>query len=95
MKDLAARGFFTIRAAGSKGVADIVALRHDLFPLLISAKKNGIIPPNERERLVAAAHSYCAYPVLAECSEPRVLRYWFVKRGPERTAFIIPEVRNA
>jgi Holliday junction resolvase len=87
IKDLSERGFFTIRAAGSKGVADIVALRFDSLPLLISAKVNGIISPDERGRLVAAAQVCHANPILAERADGRTLRYWLISRDTERKEF--------
>jgi len=47
-------GWFVMRAAGSKGVVDLVALRERgnvLRVRLISCKLNGYVPPAEREQL--------------------------------------------
>lgn len=47
---LIALGYIVIRAAGSHGIADLVALhRHRL--LLVQCKRNGTCPPAEREEL--------------------------------------------
>lgn len=52
---LESHGYFVIRAAGSKGVADLVALRADKTPALISCKLSGRIDPSERTALLDAA----------------------------------------
>lgn len=57
--------WFVIRAAGSHGVADLVALRAGFMPLLISCKTNGKIPRTERAALIATAADTEAMPVLA------------------------------
>jgi Holliday junction resolvase len=58
-------GFWVVRAAGSLGVADVVALRHGGAPLLIACKTNGVLPRGERIALVEAAHKAGARPILA------------------------------
>mgnify|MGYP000570454909 FL=1 len=48
-------GWFVVRAAGSKGIVDLVALRERgnvLRVQLISCKLNGYVPPAEREQLL-------------------------------------------
>jgi Holliday junction resolvase len=67
---LEACGWIVVRAAGSLGVADLVALRADMRPLLVSCKlgpKGGraSIPPAERAALVDAAHAAGARPIMA------------------------------
>lgn len=62
---LDAVGFWVIRAAGSFGVADVVAMRARSAPLLIACKTNGVLPRAEREALVEAAQKAGARPVLA------------------------------
>lgn len=52
---LRAHGWIVIRAAGSLGVADLVALRRSFTPLLISCKTNGRISPAERTAIREAA----------------------------------------
>jgi Holliday junction resolvase len=48
-----ARGWWVFRAAGSLGIADLVALKRGQPPVLISCKVNGRIDPAERVRLWA------------------------------------------
>lgn len=48
-------GWTVVRAAGSLGPADIVALRYRFTPLLIAAKTNGKLAPKERFVLLEAA----------------------------------------
>lgn len=62
---LADHGWWVVRAAGSLGAADIVALRQGSASLLISCKTTGKLPRAERETLVAAAHKAGARPILA------------------------------
>lgn len=44
-----------IRAAGSFGPADLVALKAGCMPLLLSCKLNGYIPPKERRDVLETA----------------------------------------
>lgn len=67
---LAAHEWFVIRAAGSLGAADVVALRARSAPLLIACKTNGKLPRAEREQLIDAARKAGARPILA-CRERR------------------------
>lgn len=62
---LLALGWHVTRAAGSLGVADLVALRADAKPLLVSCKLNGYIGPAERADLHAAARAAGARPLVA------------------------------
>lgn len=57
--------WYVTRAAGSLGVADLVALRDGSAPLLIACKTNGKLPRAERETLIDAAHRAGARPILA------------------------------
>lgn len=59
-------GWFVIRAAGSKGVADLVAIAKDGKEVhFIQCKKHGVLSKQEREQLVAKAYTYNAVPILA------------------------------
>lgn len=58
-------GWFVIRAAGSHGPADLVALRAQRKPLLVSCKLNGRLGPAERQELLDAARAAGGRPVLA------------------------------
>lgn len=54
--DLEAQGYFVIRAAGSKGVADLCALRVGATPQLIQCKLDCYLRPAEREEFLEVAH---------------------------------------
>ena len=67
---LEAYGWLVVRAAGSLGVADLVALRSDMRPLLVSCKigppgKRPDIPPAERRELIEACGKAGARPIMA------------------------------
>jgi Holliday junction resolvase len=62
---LMAHGWFVIRSAGSLGIADLVALRHDRTPALVSCKLSGRIDPKERMALLDAAEMAGARAVVA------------------------------
>jgi Holliday junction resolvase len=63
---LEAEGFWCARAAGSKGKADIVALRAGERPVLVQVKAGGPqVSPAEREALYGAAVLAGALPVVA------------------------------
>jgi Holliday junction resolvase len=57
--------WWVVRAAGSLGPADLVALRAHSASLLIACKTNGKLPRAEREQLIEAAHRAGARPILA------------------------------
>lgn len=63
---LEAEGYWCIRAAGSKGKADIVAIKPGQV-LIVQAKRNGICPPAERAevRRIAALLPDVAIPLVA------------------------------
>lgn len=62
---LRAHGWIVVRAAGSLGPADLVALRRRFTPLLVACKTNGRIPPDERRAIRDAAEQAYARPLLA------------------------------
>jgi Holliday junction resolvase len=62
---LIADGWFIIRAAGSKGPADLVALKASRTPRLVSCKVRPRIGPAERQALLSAAWTAGARPLLA------------------------------
>ena len=59
---LEAAGWHVVRAAGSKGPADLVAIRHGHVALL-QVKGNGALPTIEWNALWLAAHRSGATPV--------------------------------
>lgn len=57
VETLRAHGWFVVRAAGSHGIADLIALRKGNTPALVSCKLSGRIDPGERSDLLDAAES--------------------------------------
>ena len=71
-KFLESKGYFVMRAYGSKGLFDLVGIpppaTHEKafnFPYLIQCKTNGYIKPKERKLLKAAIPRYQATIILA------------------------------
>lgn len=65
---LEAAGWLCVRAAGSHGVADVVALRgtyNGTRVMLIECKTGGVIPPATWDELYSRAQDVKAWPVLA------------------------------
>lgn len=62
---LRALGYLVIRSAGSFGVADVVALRGDTLPLLVSCKISDHMTTAERMEFLAAATDAGALAVIA------------------------------
>lgn len=64
---LEGHGWLVVRAAGSLGPCDLVALRGDHQPWLVSCKATELpsMPPRERAVLFHAAITVSAVPVLA------------------------------
>lgn len=62
---LGQRGYFTIRAAGSHGIADVVAIRpgHVVF---VQCKTNGIVSGTEWNRLWEVTLALGAVPVIGQ-----------------------------
>ena len=73
------RGFFVVRAAKSKGVADLIAIRRGDTPLLVQCKGgrrggSASLPPDEWNALYDAALAAGAIPLLA-CRVKRRIRF--------------------
>jgi Holliday junction resolvase len=68
------RGYVVIRAAGSRGPADLVALKSESSPLLIQCKINGHISRAEIRATVAMASQAGALPLLAHRARPGAAR---------------------
>lgn len=63
---LEAAGYVVVRAAGSKGVADLWAIRADTPMLFVQVKASaGPLPPRERVALIELASTVCGVPVHA------------------------------
>lgn len=63
-------GFVVIRSGGSLGPADLVAMRKDGPPLLISCKKGGYLPRPELFTLCETAERAGAVAILARQRRP-------------------------
>lgn len=90
---LQAHGWVVVRAAGSLGVADIVALRAGNTPLLISCKLNGHIAPLERRALIEACQAAGARPIMAARSKRGVVDIYVVRldtSGPLIDTLAVP-----
>ena len=66
LADLDERGWWCIRAAGSHGAADVVALRSGWDPVLVQAKASGVIGPAEWDELWRAAERAGGNAVVAD-----------------------------
>ena len=64
MLDLTENGYWTIRAAGSKGAADIVAIKAGQL-IFIQCKRSGVMAPAERAVLLDLATMFKGIPLCA------------------------------
>jgi Holliday junction resolvase len=80
---LIAHGWLIIRAAGSLGPADLVALRAGNTPLLLACKVRPRIGPAERIALLNAAAAADARPLLAYRPKDGWVALRTVHPGPE------------
>lgn len=64
MKKLEKAGYVTVRAAGSKGPADIVAASRCVL-LFVQCKISGVLPPEEWNTFMDFCTEAGAYPVMA------------------------------
>lgn len=69
-RKLEALGYYVIRSAGSKGVADLVAIaKHDSIiddwycVILVQCKNNGVISKKERQTLVGLHEDLAGSPI--------------------------------
>jgi Holliday junction resolvase len=99
--DLLENGYFVVRAGGSRGVADLVAVKHGQV-LLVQCKISGSLAPEPWNALYDAAAGCGAVPVMAEKDAPGSLRYWRLERRKDgrggrqpMTLFLIDEVAGA
>lgn len=81
---------FIMRAAGSKGPADILMGHPFIGSLLIQiGTGNKTLGPAARARFIAAAELTCSLPILATViatpGKKTVIRYWLVTEGEPRT----------
>jgi len=69
------RGYEAVRAAGSHGVADVVAFKDGQPPLFVQCKTNGKMGREEVRKLREAARRGGAVPVKASRPSRGVIRY--------------------
>ena len=82
---LEAHGWVVVRAAGSLGPADLVALRHGNTPLMVACKVGVLrIDPHERLALIQTAYQAGARPLLAHRAVPGQVNLWTTHLGPQR-----------
>ena len=74
-KDLEKRGWVVVRAAGSHGVMDLVALFTPMRPMFVQCKTNGKISFTDRKELAAVCSLAGATPVVASRPKRGVILY--------------------
>jgi Holliday junction resolvase len=89
---LTAAGWVVVRAAGSLGPADLVALKADAEALLVSCKIAARISPAERSQLLRAAAQAGALPILAWRETRGWVRLDTIEPGPARTPWDVLKV---
>jgi hypothetical protein len=94
-------GYFVVRAGGSRGPADLVAVKHGQV-LLVQCKTSGSLAPAPWNALYDAAAGCGAIPVMAEKDAPGSLRYWRLERRKDglggrqpMVLFVIDEAAEA
>lgn len=99
--DLRANGYYAQRTPGSKGCADVVAVKPGQV-LLVQCKTDGKLPPAPWNTLYDVAMDCGAVPVLAERPGRGQARYWRLgrRKGPRErpqpyTLFVIDEPGEA
>lgn len=99
--DLILNGYFAVRAGGSRGVADLVAVKPGQV-LLIQCKTDGSLPPKPWNALYDAAMGCGAIPLLAARPKPGVVEYWRLERRKDgsggrqpKALFLLDEVAEA
>ncbi len=73
-------GYLVFRSAGSKSVADLIALAGPetglSSPLLVQCKRGGVLGPGEWNDLVTAALSVSAVPIMARYSPRQPIEFF-------------------
>ena len=99
--DLRSNGYYAQRTPGSRGVADVMAVKRGQV-LLVQCKISGNLDPAPWNDLYDAAWLCGAIPVMAEKDAPGSLRYWRLERRKDglggrqpKVLFLIDEVAAA
>lgn len=82
MADLTEDGYLCVRAGGSHGIADVVALKTGQV-LLVQAKTDGAITIADWNKMYALAPSVGAVPLLAWRPQRGRIEYWLMT-GPRQ-----------
>lgn len=78
---LLALGYFVVKAGGSKGPADLVAIRPGGLILFVQVKRGaGRLRPPEWNALLSLARLYGAVPVLAEREVRKPMAWYRLER---------------
>jgi len=78
------QGFWVMRAAQSKGIADLVAVQNGYAVLVQCKLGKGGMPPGEWNQFVSACRILHVPPVIA-LGVPRQPVKWYLLTGPKRT----------
>ena len=96
--DLRSNGYYAQRTPGSRGVADVIAIKPGQI-LLVQCKISGSLAPEPWNQLYDAAIACGALPVMAEKDAPGSLRYWRLERRKDglggrqpKVLFLLDEV---
>ena len=75
-----------LRAAASKGPADLLMAHPFLGPALVQVGTvNKSIGPDDRARFLAAAEMCCSLAILATAGDRKPITYWEIGPGPAST----------
>lgn len=98
--DLRENGYYAVRAPGSKGAADVVAIKAGQV-LLVQAKTDGRCDPEPWNALYDLAETLGAVPLLAARPKPGTVEYWRLERRKygggrqPKTLFTVDEAGEA
>lgn len=81
---LEAFGWVVVRAAGSLGAADLLAIRAGFRPLLVACKITGYLLPAERRALIEWAAKGDARALMAQRTKPGRVGLWEVHEDAKK-----------
>lgn len=93
-------GYYAVRTPGSKGAADVVAIKAGQV-LLVQAKTDGRCDPEPWNALYDLAEALGAVPLLAARPRPGAVEYWRLLRRKDgggrqpKTLFTVDEAGEA
>ena len=99
--DLIINGYWAQRAPGSKGAADLIAIKPGQI-LLVQCKTDGVLNPAPWNALYDLAEAIGAIPLLAAKPKPGTVWYWRLERRKDglggrqpKVLFLLDEVGAA